>query len=58
MDRHFIRPAAVGYDRLMPDSLGQAIYRFFDNLAEPVSITGAFLQGDVERTLTPRGAFW
>ena len=57
LDRHFIRPAAVGYDRLMPDSLGQAIYRFFDNLAEPVSITGAFLQGDVERTLTASGRF-
>ena len=47
----------MGYDRLMPDSLGQAIYRFFDNLAEPVSITGAFLQGDVERTLTASGRF-
>ena len=57
LDRHFIRPAAVGYDRLMPDSLGQAIYRFFDNLAEPVSMTGAFLQGDVERTLTASGRF-
>jgi len=57
LDRHFIRPAAVVYDRVMPAPLGQAIYRFFDNLAEPVSMTGALLQGDVERTLTASGRF-
>ena len=57
LDRHFIRPAAVVYDQVMPAPLGQAIYRFFDNLAEPVSMTGALLQGDVERTLTASGRF-
>ena len=57
LDRHFIRPAAVVYDRVMPAPLGQASYRFFDHLAEPVSMTGALLQGDVERTLTASGRF-
>lgn len=57
LDRHLIRPAAVIYQDLVPDPLAQAIYRFFDNLAEPVSITGALLQGSPERTLTASGRF-
>jgi phospholipid-binding lipoprotein MlaA len=57
LDRHLIRPAAVVYDRMVPAPLGQMIYRFFDNLAEPVSMTGALLQGDGERTLTATGRF-
>lgn len=57
LDRHLIRPAAVVYDRMVPAPLGQAVYRFFDNLAEPVSVAGALLQGDLERSLTASGRF-
>jgi phospholipid-binding lipoprotein MlaA len=57
LDRWAIRPAAEFYRKVLPDRVEYAVYNFFDNLAAPVSIAGAALQGDPERTLIATGRF-
>lgn len=57
MDRIAIRPAAELYRSLVPDPVEFAVYNFFDNLAEPVSMLGSALQGSPRKTLVSTGRF-
>lgn len=57
MDRIAIKPAAELYRSVVPDPVEFAVYNFFDNLAEPVSVLGSALQGDPRKTLVSTGRF-
>ena len=57
VDDIVLEPAAVFYRRLTPDPVERAILNFFDNLAAPLSITGAALQADADRTAIATSRF-
>ena len=57
VDDLVLEPAAVLYRRVTPDPVERAILNFFDNIAAPISITGAALQADGERTAIATGRF-
>lgn len=45
VDRHFLRPVARGYEKVLPRVVRTGIGNFFDNLGEPVNFVGNLLQG-------------
>jgi phospholipid-binding lipoprotein MlaA len=45
VDRHFLRPIARGYEKVLPRVVRKGIGNFFDNLGEPVNFVGNMLQG-------------
>lgn len=57
VDAALMRPVAELYEEVTPDPLERAVINFFLNLNAPVSIGGALLQGDAERTLQATGRF-
>jgi Surface lipoprotein len=57
VDDFVLEPAALFYRRMTPDPVERAILNFFDNIASPISITGAALQADGERTAIATGRF-
>ena len=57
VDDLVLEPAALLYRRVAPDPIERAILNFFDNIAAPISITGAALQADGERTAIATGRF-
>jgi phospholipid-binding lipoprotein MlaA len=57
VDDLVLEPAAVFYRRVAPDPVERAILNFFDNLAAPLSITGAALQADGDRTAVATSRF-
>lgn len=57
LDAAVMRPAAELYREVTPEPLERAVVNFFLNLNAPVSIGGALLQGDAERTLQATGRF-
>lgn len=57
VDDAVLEPAALLYRRVTPDPVERAILNFFDNVAAPISITGAALQADGERTAIATGRF-
>ena len=52
LDRAVVRPAAVGYQRILPDGVRNAIRNFLNNLGSPVIFANDVLQGDVDRAGT------
>lgn len=57
MDRHVVRPIAVGYDKIMPDPLQGGVSKFFRNLNAPVTIINLLLQGAFEKSADTFGRF-
>lgn len=57
VDAAVMRPVAEVYREVTPDPLERAVVNFFLNLDAPMSIGGALLQGDAERTLQAAGRF-
>jgi phospholipid-binding lipoprotein MlaA len=57
LDAHLVEPTARAYRRVTPDPVERAVVNFFLNLYGPVSITGALLQADPERTAVATGRF-
>lgn len=45
VDRHLLRPVARGYVRFVPGWARRPVGRFFNNLAEPVTVVGSLMQG-------------
>lgn len=45
LDRHILRPVAVGYSRALPPQIRRGVRNFFDNATYPVTIVNSFLQG-------------
>jgi phospholipid-binding lipoprotein MlaA len=45
LDRFVFRPAAVGYDTIVPDPVQSGVSRFFSNLRLPVTAVNQALQG-------------
>lgn len=49
LDTILIKPVATGYRFITPEPIRDRIGNAADNLAEPLSMVNAFLQGDVDR---------
>lgn len=45
LDRLIVKPAARGYDRVIPEPVDRRVRNFFANLRAPLDITNNFLQG-------------
>ena len=54
-DRHFLRPAAVLYDGIVPDAFQRGIRNARRNLSEPRRIVAHLLQGHLRQSLTHAG---
>jgi len=52
-----LRPVARTYTRVMPDPVESGLSNFFDNLAYPIRLTGALLQGNSEKINQETGKF-
>ena len=57
VDDFVLEPSARLYRRLAPDFIERAVLNVFANLSAPLSITGALLQGKVDRTAIATGRF-
>src|SRR5690625_2504697 len=44
LDKHILRPLAVGYHEFVPDPVVSGVGNFFDNALEPVTIANSVLQ--------------
>lgn len=44
LDKHILRPLAVGYHKVVPDPVESGVGNFFDNALEPVTIVNSVLQ--------------
>ena len=56
-DKVLIKPLAMGYATVMPDSGERAVQRFFSNLAEPNTAANQLLQGRPALALNDAGRF-
>ncbi|MBT8065055.1 MAG: VacJ family lipoprotein [Gammaproteobacteria bacterium] len=56
-DRAIFRPVATGYDKIMPDAPQRGVRNFFRNLAFPVTMLNALLQGKPDDAFTATGRF-
>ena len=56
-DKVLIKPLAMGYAAVMPDSGERAVQRFFNNLAEPNTAANQLLQGRPALALNDAGRF-
>jgi phospholipid-binding lipoprotein MlaA len=56
-DRAIFRPVATGYDQIMPDAPQRGVRNFFRNLAFPVTMLNALLQGKPDDAFTATGRF-
>jgi phospholipid-binding lipoprotein MlaA len=48
-DRYLVRPAAMGYTRVLPQPVRTGVHNFFSNLFYPVTIANGFLQGKLSQ---------
>lgn len=44
LDKHILRPLAVGYHKVVPDPVESGVGNFFDNALEPITIVNSVLQ--------------
>lgn len=44
LDKHILRPLAVGYDKVTPQPVQTGVGNFFDNVLEPITIVNSVLQ--------------
>ena len=56
-DRAIFRPVAKGYDYIMPDAPQRGVRNFFRNLAYPVNVLNALLQGKMDDAFISTGRF-
>jgi len=57
LDRHIVRPVAVGYRKVTPDVMQTGITNFFTNLTQPRQIVNNVLQGKFKPALSDTGRF-
>ncbi|MFN3985451.1 MAG: VacJ family lipoprotein [Rhodocyclaceae bacterium] len=57
IDRFVLRPAALGYKRVTPDSVQAGVSRFFANLSMPVTAVNQALQGRAGDAASSLGRF-
>lgn len=56
-DKVLLRPAAIGYRAVVPKGVRAGIRNFLDNLASPLTVVNALLQGEGERARDTLGRF-
>lgn len=56
-DRYVLRPVAQGYDRVTPSPVKSGIRNFIDNIAYPITIVNAALQGKFAQAGRDTGRF-
>ncbi|MGO1068895.1 MlaA family lipoprotein [Lysobacter sp. CA199] len=57
VDKHVLRPLAVGYIKVVPPPVRSGVSRFFGNLGEPANAINQALQGDPLLALKSLGRF-
>ena len=57
IDRHVLRPLAVGYAKAVPNPIRSRVSRFFDNLDLPATAVNQTLQGQPLHALQSMGRF-
>jgi len=57
LDRVIVRPIAVGYDKIMPDSFQRGVGNFYRNLDAPVTLLNQLLQGKFKQSLDSLSRF-
>lgn len=57
VDKHFLRPVATGYVKVVPAPVRTGVSRFFQNLGEPATAINQALQGDPLLSFKSLGRF-
>lgn len=57
VDKHFLRPVATGYVKVVPAPVRTGVSRFFQNLGEPANAINQALQGDPLLSFKSLGRF-
>ena len=57
LDHYALRPAAVGYKKLMPNPLEKGVNNFFSNLDEVTNVLNDLLQGKFGQAAHDSGRF-
>jgi phospholipid-binding lipoprotein MlaA len=57
LDKYFMRPVAVAYDKVMPDPFQRGVSNFFRNLNFPVTLLNQLLQGKFHEGGNATGRF-
>jgi phospholipid-binding lipoprotein MlaA len=57
LDKHVLRPLAIGYVKAVPAPVRSGVSRFFRNLGEPATAINLALQGDASLALESLGRF-